>query len=122
MNKKTRYAHYNINYHFVWIPKYRRACLDKYKEKLEEVLRTCNPDFEILALEIQPDHVHCFLSAPPRYSPSEIVNVLKGASSHYLGSCFVGWTRTYYVGTAGSVSSETIKRYITECQSGNKDV
>ena len=26
------------------------------------------------------------------------------------------WTRTYYVGTAGAVSKETILRYINECQ------
>lgn len=117
MKKKTRYAHYNINYHFVWIPKYRRQCLEKYKEKLEMVIRNCSKDFEIQALEIQPDHIHCFLSAPPRYSPSQIAAILKGASSHSLGLDFIGWTRTYYVGTAGNVSAETIKHYIAECQS-----
>jgi REP element-mobilizing transposase RayT len=26
------------------------------------------------------------------------------------------WTSAYYVGTAGSVSAETIRRYIMECQ------
>jgi REP element-mobilizing transposase RayT len=26
------------------------------------------------------------------------------------------WTQSYYVGTAGAVSAETIKRYIAQCQ------
>ena len=41
--KKTRYAHYNINYHFVWIPKYRRRILvDKVAEEFERLLqRVC---------------------------------------------------------------------------------
>ena len=37
--KSTRHAKYNINYHFVWIPKYRRPILSNIKEELEIVLK-----------------------------------------------------------------------------------
>lgn len=77
-------------------------------------------DMEVLQAEIMPDHVHLFVSAPPRYSPAEIVNMYKGISARWLRDRFpelkkLGdslWTRTYYIGTAGHVSSETIRRYI----------
>lgn len=80
---------------------------------------------EVLSLSIQPDHVHLFVSAPPRYAPSVLINAIKGYTSRYLRQRFpeLGeqtgvrlWTRTYYVGTAGTVSAETIRRYIEECQ------
>ena len=67
--RKTRYSVYNINYHFVWIPKYRRRVLvGDIKSYLTQVLeKTANEnDIEILNLDIQPDHVHLFVSAPPR--------------------------------------------------------
>lgn len=126
--KKTRYAHYNINYHFVWIPKYRRKILvGPVAEELERLIRkVCDErEVEVLSLSIQPDHVHLFVSAPPRHAPSVLINTIKGYTSRYLRQKFpvlskqTGprlWTRTYYVGTAGTVSAETIQRYIAECQ------
>lgn len=119
--EKTRYAHYNINYHLVWIPKYRKPILvGGVKETLEKTLNEASKEIKILSLNIQPDHVHCFVSAPPRMSPSSIVNILKGVSSRRIREKYphlnFKWTRTYYVGTAGRVSAETIKRYIEECQ------
>ena len=82
--------------------------------------------FSLLALETDIDHVHCFVSAPPKDSPAKIVGLLKGYSSRMVRKAFpvlakkTGpdhlWTSAYYVGTAGQVSAETIRRYITECQ------
>ena len=124
--EKTRYACYNINYHLVWIPKYRRKVLvGAIKADLETSIKEIAEklEVEIVSLEVQPDHIHLFISAPPRYSPANLINAFKGASSHrlrnkypYLKSLPSMWTKTYYVGTAGNVSSETIKRYIEECQ------
>ena len=52
-----------------------------------------------------------------------LINAFKGATSKrlrnkypYLKSLPSMWTKTYYVGTAGNVSAEVIKRYIEECQ------
>jgi putative transposase len=79
-----------------------------------------------LAVETDEDHIHVFVSAPPRFSPALIANLLKGYSSKYLREKFPQlkkkcgkdhlWTQAYYVGTAGNVSAETIRRYIEECQ------
>lgn len=80
----------------------------------------------MLAIETDIDHVHVFVSAPPRFSPANIANILKGYSSRFLREKFPYlkkacgkdslWTSAYYVGTAGHVSAEVIKRYITQCQ------
>jgi putative transposase len=71
--KSTRHAKFLINYHFVWIPKYRKDFLKdpEVKNTVEETIRELSKTykFDILALEIMPDHIHLFISALPRYSP-----------------------------------------------------
>lgn len=77
--------------------------------------------YEVLGLEVMPDHVHIFLSALPAVSPALIAKVLKGASARRLFMAFQHlkrrlwgrhlWNPSHYVGTTGHVSAETIKRY-----------
>jgi putative transposase len=125
---KTRYTHYSIAYHLVWIPKYRRKILtgDVQAETKRLITECCERQgLTLLALETDLDHVHVFVSAPPRFSPALIANLLKGYSSRYLREKFPRlkkvcgkdhlWTSSYYVGTAGVVATETIRRYIMEC-------
>ena len=78
-------------------------------------------EVEILLMSIQPDHVHLFVSSPPRFSPSQLINLFKGATARELLKRYPNlkrggslWTRSYYVGTAGTVSAETIEHYIAE--------
>jgi putative transposase len=126
---RTRYTHYTIAYHLVWIPKYRRKILSgEVQAETKRLLRECceRHGLTLLALETDIDHIHVFVSAPPRFSPALIANLLKGDSSRGLRAKFphLGklcgkdhlWTQSYYVGTAGRVSAETIKRYIEQCQ------
>lgn len=126
---KTRWSHYQIAYHFVWIPKYRRKILlDDVQAVTKRAIEECCAlhGFTLLALETDIDHVHCFVSAPPKDSPAKIVGLLKGHSSRRVRDRFPAlakrtgkeqlWASAYYVGTAGQVSAETIRRYITECQ------
>ena len=82
-------------------------------EETERLLREAaeKNGMEILALSVQPDHVHVFISAPPRFAPADIVNLLKGYTSRKLREKFPHlkrevhsrglWVRSYYVGTAG---------------------
>lgn len=121
--KSTRHAKYLCNYHFVFIPKYRKSILDKYKDDLKEIFHQIAEKwgFEILALEIMPDHVHLFVSAPPKYAPAQIIKIFKGASSRELGKRYPEsktssslWTRSYFVATAGNVSADVIMEYIKE--------
>jgi putative transposase len=66
-----------------------------------------------------PDHVHLFLNTDPTYAPSAVVKKIKGRASHYLRKEFPDlkklptlWSPSYFVSTAGNVSSDTIKKYI----------
>lgn len=111
-----------INYHFVFGPKRRKKVLIKnVGRRLEEIIYQKAKELEcdVLALEIMPDHVHLFISCPPTIAPHQIMFRIKGASSRILREEFPHllklpslWTRSYYCGTAGHVSSETIKKYI----------
>ena len=86
--------------------------------------------WEILAVEVMPDHVHLFVSVPPTIAPCEVVKAFKGQSGRqflinhpeftdinhpeftderYDNSL---WAPSYFVASAGEVSSETIKAYI----------
>lgn len=123
MTKRTRHATYNINYHLVWCPKYRRPVLaGSVGVRLTELLPVCVQELggEVLELVVMPDHVHLFASFPPTLAIAQIMHTLKGVSAHQLREEFPHlksrlpslWTRSYYVGTAGQVSAETIKRYI----------
>jgi putative transposase len=126
---KTRWTLYNIAYHFVWIPKYRcRILTGEVQAETKRLITECceRHGITLLAMETDEDHIHVFVSAPPRYSPANIAGLLKGYSSknsreklpHLKKKCGKEhlWTQAYYVGTAGNVFAEVIRRYIEECQ------
>ena len=122
MAKTTRHATYNLNYHLIWLPKYRHPVLvDEVKERVASILGEIaeNKGLEVLDLTIQPDHIHLFVSSPPKHAPALLVNWFKGISSRKYNYRFVDddskklrWARGYYAGSAGKVSSETVKQYI----------
>lgn len=125
MTKQTRHAVYNINYHLVFCPKYRRPVLaGNVGIRLTELLKQYTQELggEVLELVVMPDHVHLFVSFPPTIAIAQIMHKLKGASAHQLREEFPHlksrlpslWTTSYYIGTAGHVSATTIKRYIDE--------
>ena len=121
MSKQTQHATYNINYHLVWCPKYRRPVLAgdvgaRLAELLPEYVREL--DGEVLDLVVMPDHVHLVASFPLTLAINQIMYRLKGSTSHQLRKEFPSLKsrlpslRSYYVGTAGRVSATTIRRYI----------
>jgi putative transposase len=119
--KKSRHTTYNINYHLVWCPKYRKKVLiGAVKELVENTIKeVCNlRGWELISLSVQPDHLHAFVSAPPIFSPMFIVKVLKGTTAvravkiYRFANKF--WSPSYYVGTAGTVTEQTIQKYIQE--------
>ena len=127
-NERTRHAVYNITYHFVWTPKYRRAVLDgAVADRCVDLLRELVPALggRVIELVVRPDHVHLLGHFPPTLAPYQIAHRLKAATSHALRKEFPAlksrlpslWTHSYYVGTTGNVSSETVRKYI-EAQKG----
>jgi putative transposase len=123
---KSSHANYRCEYHFVWVPKYRYHVLVKeIKPRLKEILvELCNwLDITIIEGAICSDHVHMYLSVPPKYSPAHVMKILKGKSAEYLrrdfpelGKKYWGlhiWARGYFVSTVG-IDSATIQKYVKE--------
>ena len=114
---------FSLKYHLVWCPKYRLNVLTGgVAERLEELLykKAEENDIVIEALEIMPDHVHIFVSTVPTEAPQRLAKQFKGYTSRILRKEFAQlrsrmpalWSRSYYVGSVGHVSEETVKKYI----------
>jgi putative transposase len=116
-------AVYNIGYHLIWCPKYRRKVLVGNVEiRLKELLLQKASEIGLIidTMEVMPDHAHLFVKSTPVLSPHYIVQQLKGFTSHQLRKEFPSlksrlptlWTRSYYCESVGHISAETIQRYI----------
>ena len=82
---------YNINYHIIWIPKYRKHVLvDKVKEVLKAIIEEQCQEMSIsnLALEIMPDNLHLFVGCKPTVTPFKIIHKLKDNTSIQLEDVF----------------------------------
>lgn len=95
------------------------------KTRLEQILREVakEKDTDVLSLEILPDYLHLFVSSHPNIPVHNLIRAFKGRSSNLLRKEFPEllklpslWTHSYFVSTAGNVSSETIQKYV-EAQS-----
>lgn len=130
---KTRTNVYHINYHIVWCVKYRKPILTpEITSYLKEILNDVAKDKGFLLHECEvgdQDHVHIFVSAPPKISPSYIVKMMKGISGRKLfikypdiaTKLYNGtiWNHSSFIETIGSTNSENIKKYI-EAQDNQK--
>ncbi len=131
----TEYVTYNksicnINYHFVWVTKYRKPVLT-FPDDLKAILQSICDQYKwsIKSVEVMPDHVHLFITTPPFDAPSKIAKILKGGSARELfrihpeikRSLWGGhlWSPSYYCGTAGTVTAETVRRYIENQRRAN---
>ena len=124
--KRTSHAVYDTKYHLVWTPKYRKWVLrGDVREEVGRVFEeiSANHGFEIDTMEIAVDHVHIFVSFPPRYSIARVVGMLKSISASVIfekhpevkrelwGGEF--WEGGYFARTVGDrVTAETIRKYI----------
>jgi len=95
------------------------------KSRLQEIpIELCEwLDIDILEGAIGSDHVHMYLSVPPKHPPSHVMKVLKGKSAEYLRRDFPDlskrywglhiWARGYFVSTVG-IDRNVIKKYVKE--------
>ena len=119
-------AVYELAYHIVWCPKYRKSLPEAVLQSLRTCIRSVAEarGWEVRELVVMPDHVHLFIGAPPSESPTGIVKVLKGTTGVVmfrehprLTRMFQHghlWSPSYYVGSVGHVSEETVARYVRE--------
>ena len=59
---------YNIGYHLIWCPKYRRNILQSdVAKRLKELLNEKASDIGVVikVMEIMPDHLHLFVKTKP---------------------------------------------------------
>ena len=116
---------YNVGYHIIWVPKYRKSILQgKFKTIIENALLEKAKELKITIekYEIMPDHIHIFVKCTPNHRVSDIVRHLKGYSSYKLRSEYPKyrtqykslWTPSYYCESVGHISERTVKKYIED--------
>ncbi|WP_371825517.1 IS200/IS605 family transposase [Pontibacillus sp. ALD_SL1] len=126
--KTSSHLTFSCQYHVIFCPKYRRKVLTgdveaRIKELFEEISNQY--DFEIVELEVMPDHVHLLIDCSPRFGIMNCVTKLKGITSRKLRDEFPTlksriptlWTRSAFISSVGSVSLEVVKKYIEEQKS-----
>ena len=115
---------WNCKYHIVFAPKYRRkVAYGKMKQDIANILSMLckRKSVEIVEAEICPDHVHMFVSIPPKLSVSKFMGILKGKSSLIIFQRWSNlkykfgqrsfWCRGYYVDTVGK-NAKRIAEYV----------
>ena len=124
--RRSSHAVYDTKYHLVWAPKYRKHILaGRPSERLKEIFLKIADEYDwaIDTMEVMPDHVHLFLSFPPKYSIAWVVKALKSLSSRKMFEEFDWlkkhlwrgelWEDGYFARTVGDeVTAEVIRRYI----------
>lgn len=116
---------YSCQYHVIFCPKYRRKVLvNGIDERLKElfVSYAAEHGFEVLEMEVMPDHVHLLLDISPDENVRQVISCMKGYTSHVLRSEYPElvrrlpclWTRSVFISTVGAVSLEVVKKYIED--------
>lgn len=121
----SRNCIYQFAYHVVWCPKYRhRVLMGSIAIAVGKMIdQICEENkWPIITKEIQPDHIHLFLTIPPAISVACAIKILKGTTARKLFVQFPElkqklwdghlWSPSYYAGTAGNVSAATIEKYM----------
>lgn len=117
---------YNLNYHIVWCVKYRRKVLSPEiaEDLINDIYAIGNEKgFTVIEAKVgDNDHIHVFVSVPPKFSITTIVSWLKGITGRHLfmlhpeltAQLWRGhlWNDSYFVESIGSTSEENILKYI----------
>lgn len=85
--KTGAHTKHRLQYHVVWIPKYRKRVLrGKIAVRLKRLLyEACKINrWWISEISIQEDHVHIVIQTNPRESVSKVVQILKGGTSRVI--------------------------------------
>ena len=115
---------YECKYHVVFAPKFRRQEIyGNLKMEIGAILRELcrRKGVEIIAAEACRDHIHMYISIPPKVSVSSFLGYLKGKSTliiferhsnlKYKYGNRVFWCRGYYVSTVGN-NKKAVEQYV----------
>ena len=131
-NQILSHTKYNCTYHLVFIPKYRRKVMyGKLGKEIGEILSiVCKiTGITLIKGSVCPNHVHMYVSIPPKMSISTVMSKLKGKSALMIfdrhpeyrdkwGRHF--WARGYYAETVGQINEEMIEKYIEEQEESSR--
>ncbi len=123
--RKSSHVIYDIKYHIYWVTKYRYKAIDsKIGTRARDLIRQiCSThDVQIITGAVSSDHIHLFVSCPPKLSVNKLVQYIKGNTSRKLQQEFTElkkrywgqhlWARGYFVISSGNVTDETWMEYI----------
>ena len=114
---------YSCKCHVVFCPKYRRRVpVDGVDGRFREIAQQVADEmrFDIIEMEVMPDHVHMLLEVDPQLGIHKAVKRIKGRTSHDLREEFPWlkrripplWTNSYFVSTVGGAPLSIVKQYI----------
>lgn len=110
-------------YHIIIVPRARYPVFQYEKTKLlceDGIKFACDRHkIDLFTHEVMPDHVHLFISCPPRKSILKICAIIKGFSSHYIREKMPSlqkyprlWSRGIFYRSVGNVSAKSVRNYI----------
>ena len=123
---KTAHSIYYLQYHIVWVCKYRRRVLNPgvcgYIRKIMPKLLRSMPGVKLETIGFDIDHLHMLMSIPPKHSISSVMGKLKSQSASQMRKEFpwlskvywnenIVWSPGYFVSSVG-VDEATIKNYV----------
>jgi len=123
---KSAHGVYCLQYHVVWVCKYRRRILNpgvsEYLQRILPKLLRSMPGVTLETIGFDRDHLHMVMVIPPKYSIASVMGRLKSQSASrlrkkfpWLGKVYwaenIVWSPGYFVSSVG-VDEETIKRYV----------
>ncbi len=120
-----KYCVYYHRYHLVWSTKYRYEMLQgdvrrRVRAICKQVCREKGVD--IIHRVLSKDHIHMFVSVPPKLAISDLVRLMKGRSAYkvlrefpflkkrYWGGHF--WGRGYFSTTNGAITEDIVLEYL----------
>jgi putative transposase len=96
----------------------------KIAVRLKELISEKQEQFgyEVIEMEVMPDHVHLLLDVDPKIGVYSVVSKIKGYTSKQLRSEFPElkkrlptlWTLSKFISTVGAVTLDVVKKYIEE--------
>ena len=123
---KSAHGVYCLQYHVVWVCKYRRRILNpgvcEYLRKVLPALSRNIPGVQIETIGFDQDHLHMVMIVPPKFSIASVMGRMKSQSSSHMRKAFkflekvywkenIVWSPGYFVSSVG-VDEKIIKRYV----------
>ena len=130
----TGHSVYKLEYHVVWVCKYRRRVLNPwiegYLRKVFPKLLKSMPGVEIHKIGFDKDHLHMVMTIPPKYSIADVMWQLRSQSSWMTRKRFpwldkvywkekIFWSPGYFISSVG-IDEDTVRNYVEN--QGKKDL